>query len=207
MDTRQNEKGPPPSFYTTTPSTESTTNTSSMQSTAPTASSCPTAASTSATSTDTTVAIPAKQYKADGQSSSQSSTGVMPKIPHNTSPVAAATSSAVSNTVLAMAGHSVGLDSGGEIGASGGGVSGSGGGQTTASSSTGSTMPSTAASSSMERNDPASLDAGPSGAVQTSSPKLLRPAVFDKVTCYPRSSFEMSMQNTVLKELKFNFNF
>ena len=153
------------------------------------------------------MAIPAKQYKADGQSSSQSSTGAMPKIPHNTSPVAAATSSAVSNTVLAMAGHSVGLDSGGEIGASGGGVSGSGGGQTMASSSTGSTMPSTTTSSSMEKNDPASLEPGPSGAVQTSSPKLLRPAVFDKVTCYLVHFRTVGSLNPVFKVLIFNIDF
>ena len=94
-------------------------------------------------------------------------------------PVAASTATAVSNTVLASVTGLVGLDTAGDIGTSGI-AGGSGGGPTSASASE---MP-TATNTTMEKSDPV---AGPNttdptaAAAQTSSPKLLRPAVFDKV--------------------------
>ena len=94
-------------------------------------------------------------------------------------PVAASTATAVSNTVLASVTGLVGLDTAGDIGTSGI-AGGSGGGLTSASASE---MP-TATNTTMEKSDPV---AGPNmadataAAAQTSSPKLLRPAVFDKV--------------------------
>ena len=131
------------------------------------------------------MALPTKALQSQGHTAAavtQSSAAVLSKIPHNTSPVAAITASAVSNTVLASVtacGNTVGLDSGGEIGASGGGVAGLGGGPNIAQ-----TMPTTTSSSSMEKSDIVSATNVPdstSGAFPTSSPKLLRPAVFDKV--------------------------
>ena len=113
------------------------------------------------------------------QPQSKSSSGVASGCKTNP-PVAASTATAVSNTVLAsVTGLVVGLDTAGDIGTSGI-AGGSGGGPTSASASE---MP-TATNTTMEKSDPV---AGPNmadataAAAQTSSPKLLRPAVFDKV--------------------------
>jgi len=134
------------------------------------------------------VALPTKTLQNQGHaaavSATQHSAAVPSKIPHNTSPIASVTASALSNTVLAVS-NTV-LDSGGEIGASGGGVTGLGGGLNNPSSSAFTQpMPITTTSSSMEKSDPVSapnVTDPTSGAAQTSSPKLLRPAVFDKVS-------------------------
>jgi hypothetical protein len=162
MDSSKNEKGPPPSFYTATPSTISATD-----------------ATSDTSQISTVVALPTKALQTQGlaAAATQSSDAVPSKIPHNTSPIASFTASnIVSNTVLAVS-NTV-LDTGGEIGASGGGVAGLGGGPNNPSS--GFTMP-TMASSSMEKSDTLVTEST-SGAAQTSSPKLLRPAVFDKVS-------------------------
>ena len=112
------------------------------------------------------------------QPQSKSSSGVASGC-KTTPPVAASTATAVSNTVLASVTGLVGLDTAGDIGTSGI-AGGSGGGPTSASASE---MP-TATNTTMEKSDPV---AGPNttdptaAAAQTSSPKLLRPAVFDKV--------------------------
>ena len=206
MDSSNNERGLPPSLYTTTlTSTTATASTViSTQATAPTA--ITTCASTSASSygkstsatSDTyqvsTVAIPTIQGQPTA-AVTQSSAAAPPKLSQHTSPVAAITASAVSNTVLAgigsavaACGTTVGLDSGDEIGASGGGVAGLGGGQIISSSLALTHSIPTTTSSSMDKGDPVTAPTNPTdstnGAALTSSPKLLRPAVFDKV-CEP----------------------
>ena len=200
MDSRKNESGPPPSFYTTTTSTTTTSTVASTQVAVPgdttiastVSASFSTGTTTLATSdtcqTTTAVAVPSSllsqtQLQPAAAVTQASAVAVLSKISHNTSAVSAAiTASAVSNTVLASvtAVSTVGLDGGGgEIGV-GGGVAGHGGGQ--------SLVPLLLTQTTITTG-PSSVEKGDAGAVPNitdpsglaSSPKLLRPAVFDKV--------------------------
>ena len=196
MDSRKNESRPPPSFYTTASATTSnvdtTTQAAGTETTAcafqdpytpsSTFSTGTGSSVTSDTSQITTVAVPSNPLQSQCQPSAitQSSAVVLSKISHNTSAISAITASAVSNTVLASAAvGTVGMDGGGEIGA-GGGVAGQGGGKSIAPSALTQSMPTTT-SSSMDKGDVASNIVDPN-AVPTSTPKALRPAVFDKAS-------------------------